>query len=187
MERSRRQASTSFDLDRVRGLLHADQDVVDPARDRPAFGEHLLVIGCELDMSSVPQPTCGQLAVGSFRRRRWVLRNSPTPPADGDRQGQSPGRGVIAGAPRRTWPACTQGDRTSRRHPASCGSTHSRSSAPNRAPEVAGWRWPVGAARGLSIAAGGQSSALVEPAVRSACVAMRFLGDRGTWESKSYS
>jgi hypothetical protein len=38
-----------FDLDRIRGRLHAGEDVFDPDHDRPAFGEHLLVISCQPD------------------------------------------------------------------------------------------------------------------------------------------
>lgn len=42
-----------FDLDRIRALLHAGQDVFDPERDRPAFAQHLRAIGCQRDVSAV--------------------------------------------------------------------------------------------------------------------------------------
>jgi hypothetical protein len=42
-----------FDLDRIRGLLHPGQDVFDPDRDRLAFDEHLLAIGCQPELSAV--------------------------------------------------------------------------------------------------------------------------------------
>lgn len=42
-----------FDLDRIRGLLHAGHDVFDPDRDRSAFSEHLTAIGCQPEMSTV--------------------------------------------------------------------------------------------------------------------------------------
>ncbi|MBV9945034.1 MAG: hypothetical protein JO262_23125 [Solirubrobacterales bacterium] len=38
-----------FDLDRIRGLLHAGQDIFDPDRDREPFLEHVLAKGCHLD------------------------------------------------------------------------------------------------------------------------------------------
>lgn len=38
-----------FGLDRIRTLLHAGQDVFDPDGDRPAFAEHLLHVGGQLD------------------------------------------------------------------------------------------------------------------------------------------
>jgi hypothetical protein len=41
-----------FDLDRIRGLLHAGQDVFDAARDRPAFNAYLLSIASEADLST---------------------------------------------------------------------------------------------------------------------------------------
>jgi hypothetical protein len=43
-----------FDLDRVRGLLRAGEDVFDTARDRAAFDRHLLAIGCEPDRLRPP-------------------------------------------------------------------------------------------------------------------------------------
>lgn len=36
-----------YDLDRIRALLQAGQDVFDPDRDRASFGVHLINIGCE--------------------------------------------------------------------------------------------------------------------------------------------
>jgi len=42
-----------FDLDRIRGLLHAGQEVFDPDRDRANFAEYLQAIGCQPDMPAV--------------------------------------------------------------------------------------------------------------------------------------
>lgn len=42
-----------FDLDRIRGLLHAGEDVFDSHRDRPAFTEHLLAIDSQPAMNTV--------------------------------------------------------------------------------------------------------------------------------------
>ena len=36
-----------YDLDRVRGLLRAGEDVFDPDRDRESFVRHLMGVGCE--------------------------------------------------------------------------------------------------------------------------------------------
>ena len=35
-----------YDLDRIRALLNAGEDVFDPARDEAAFTEHLAFLGC---------------------------------------------------------------------------------------------------------------------------------------------
>jgi hypothetical protein len=38
-----------YDLDRIRGLLNAGQDVFDPDRDNAAFIAHLANVGCAAD------------------------------------------------------------------------------------------------------------------------------------------
>jgi hypothetical protein len=45
-----------YDLDRIRGLLRAGENVFDPGRDRTAFVQHLLLIGCEPPGSTPESP-----------------------------------------------------------------------------------------------------------------------------------
>lgn len=44
-----------FDLDRIRGLLHAGRDVFDPERERAAFLGYLVALGCQLHPSAPPE------------------------------------------------------------------------------------------------------------------------------------
>jgi hypothetical protein len=45
-----------YDLDRIRALLRGGDDVFDPQRDRDAFVQHVVGMGCERD---VPAPIDG--------------------------------------------------------------------------------------------------------------------------------
>jgi hypothetical protein len=62
-----------FDLDRIRGLLHAGQDVFDPDRDRSPFAEHSFANGCQPDKNARVSscPSHRARTSSSLRAQRW--------------------------------------------------------------------------------------------------------------------